>query len=400
MEPKPYWQEPAPLECDTESLEERVEGDELWVRPTPCIFYPTSGGQRADRGRLGDREVLDVRLEDEAVWLRLAERPSPGMLRQQVDPEARRDHSEQHSGQHLLSAVFIELQGAATLSFHMGATVSTIELDTAELEDAQLRRAEARAWELIRECRPLRVLYPEAREAAAMPLRKEPQVEGSLRVIEIEGVDLSACGGTHVANTGALGALFIGRRERIRGRWRVEFVVGERALRAAGSALTGARSLAETLSCGPEELAERVEVLRADAVALGKTRRKLESLEAASEARELANSPDWETLPGGWRLLTREYDGRSPAALADLAGALCAGSGRILLACSREGGNGHLLLQRSRGDGPDLGALLRGLLEGVDGRGGGGPDRAQGRVTSAAAAGVLAEAGKRLTAGE
>ena len=402
MELKPYWREPAPLECDTESIEERREGDEIWVRPTPCVFYPASGGQRPDRGRLGDGEVLDVRLEDDAVWLRLDGRPAPEKLRQRVDAAARLDHSEQHSGQHLLSAVFIELFGAATLSFHMGAELSTIELDIDELADDLLLRAEARAWELIRENRPLRVLYPDAEKAAAMPLRKEPQVEGLLRVIEIEGVDLSPCGGTHVSGTGALGALFIGRRERIRGRWRVEFVAGGRALRAASAALRGNRALGEILSCAPEELEERVEALRGDSVALKRTRRKLESLEAAAEATRLTAAPDWEPCGGGWSLLLREFHDRSAAALGDLAGALCSEPGRILLACAVEGDGGHLLLQRSRGEGPDLGALLKELLEGAEGRGrgGGGPDRAMGRVAASAAPAMLAAARERLLAGE
>jgi alanyl-tRNA synthetase len=369
-----YWRELAPLSGETELIETRREDGQIWVRPQENIFYPESGGQLADRGRLGERELLDVQLREEEVWLRLDGEPGAGLLAAEVDGAHRRDHSAQHSGQHLLSAVCLDLLAAPTLSFHMGEESSTVELGIAELDDADLLRVELAVAERIRENRPIRALYPTLEEAARLPLRKAIQVEEDLRVIEIEGLDHSPCGGTHLSGTGELMVLWLGRRERIRGRWRVEFMAGERALAAAREALRDRRELADRLSCAGAELGERVGALQSELSRLRKSERRLVTLEAGVEAASLADDSGWEPHDGGWSLLVRNFGERAPADLDELAGALCAENSRILIAACREGGQGRLVFQRSRGEGPDLGGLFR--MIGV--RGGGGPDRARG----------------------
>lgn len=395
---KPYWRLPPPLSAETELLETRREGEEIWLLLAECIFYPASGGQRPDRGRLGEQAVADVQLRDGRTWLRVAREPQPGPLLQAVDAAARRDHSEQHSGQHLLSAVFLDLAGAATLSFHMGERVSTVELDldapSPELDAAVTGRCNA----LIRAGLPLRALYPTAAEAAELELRKEPGEHEQLRVIEIEGIDRSPCGGTHVAGTGELGALYLGRWERIRGRWRVEFRVGGRAHAEADAALRLRRELAEGLSCGAEELPRRVTSLREDAARLPGLRRRLRTLAAEAAARDLVSATGWRELASGWRWLEWEPGVEAAAEPGDVAGALCAEPGRLLLSHRRDGDLLRLHLQRSRGDGPHLGDLLGVELRRCGGRGGGGPDRAQGQAPASAAAGLLAALRRALGA--
>lgn len=395
---KPYWRAPAPLTATSALLERRVEEGAHWVRPADCVFYPESGGQRGDRGWLGAVEVLDVQEREGAVWLRLAGPPDDDAPRQRVDAEQRRDHSEQHSGQHLLSAVCLELLGAATLGFHMGETVSTVELDVDAVTDADLRRVESRVAERIRAALPIRVHYPDAAAAAALPLRKEPGAVETLRVVEIADCDFSPCGGTHLANTLELRALFLGRRERIRGRWRIEFLAGARAIAAAAAGLPRERELAEVLSCGVTELPERVAALRADAARLQKTERRLRELEGAALARELETAGDWETLAGGWTLLRRDCGDLEREVLGAAAAALCRTPERLLLFLRREPGRLDILCQRGRGPGPDMGALLRELLAEFDGRGGGGPDRAQGTLAETAGDRCLERARALLTA--
>lgn len=384
-----YWRDPAPLSAVSEVLAWRQEGDSFWLRLADCIFYPESGGQRADLGLVGGLPVRDVQLRGGDIWLRLDAAPPDGPLLQQVDAALRLDHSEQHSGQHLLSAVFIEQMGAATVGFHMGESVSSIELDTPRLDEADLRRAEIRAWELIRQCLPIRALFPEADALAAIPLRREPKVTENLRVVTIGDYDHSACGGTHLESSGELGAVFLGRRERIRGHWRVEFLAGGRALGAAATGLAALRDLAENLSCGSEELPGRLASLQREAARLPKLEKRLAALEAQAEALRLMETGVWECLPGGDLLLVEDFGERPPGVLSDLGAALCAGSGRLVLLACRWDGHGHLLFQRSRGEGPHLGDLMKRLLSGGQGQGGGGADRARCRLTETALSSVL-----------
>jgi len=393
---KPYWQDPPVLEGEAEVIATRRDERGLWARLDASLFYPESGGQPADHGWLGERRVLDVQETDGEVWHLLDGEPAAGRLAQRVDAARRRDHAEQHSGQHLLSAACVELLDAATVAFHMGEAVSTIELDTAELDGADLARVEDRVAALIREDRAITALYPTPAEAAALPLRKEAGVTEDLRVVRIEGYDWSACGGTHLSSTGAVGALFVGRRERIRGRWRVEFLAGDRARRAATEALRRQRHLARALGCAAGELEERVAALAGEAETLRKKARRLAALEFDAEAAALAAGPDWEDA-GDWRLLARDFGERPAAELGELARRLCEESGRCLLAACREEGRGRLLFQRSRGEGPHLGGLLEEMLAEAGGRGGGGPDRAQGGLPAGAdAAALLAAARARL----
>ncbi|MBN2169940.1 MAG: alanyl-tRNA editing protein [Candidatus Krumholzibacteriota bacterium] len=393
---KPYWQDPPVLEGEAAVLETRRDDRGVWARLDESLFYPESGGQPADAGWLGARRVLDVQEIGGAVWQLLDGEPAAGRLAQRVDAARRRDHAEQHSGQHLLSAACVERLDAATVAFHMGEAVSTIELDTAELDDADLARVEERVAEIIREDRPIEALYPTPAEAAALPLRKETGVTENLRVVRIEGYDWSACGGTHLRRTGEIGVLFTGRKERIRGRWRVEFVAGSRARRAAAQALRRQRDLARALGCAAGELEERVAALAGEIETLRRAARRLRALELDAEAATLAADAAWKDA-GGWRLLARDFGERPAAELGELARRLCEEPNRCLLAACREGAQGRLLFQRSRGEGPHLGALLKGLLAGAGGRGGGGPDRAQGGVEDpAAAARILADAARRL----
>lgn len=387
-----YWRDDPPITGETEWSECSRDEGEIWVRPEESLFYPESGGQLADRGRLGERNVIDVQLRGDEVWLRLDGEPAPGPLRAEVDADRRRDHSAQHSGQHLLSAVCLELLEAPTLSFHMGEEVSTVELEIDSLDDVDVARVERAVAARIRENRPIRALYPSVEEAARMPLRKAIQVEEDLRVIEIEGVDHSPCGGTHLGSTGELMALWLGRRERIRGRWRIEFLAGERALLAARKALGQRRELGERLSCPGDEITARVEALQDEAARLRKRERRLIALEAEIEATHLKSDSSWEGLAGGWSLLVRDFGERASAEISTLAGALCTEGSRILVAAWREGGRGRLLCQRTRGEGPDL----AGVFAAIGVRGGGGADRAQGACTAEEIGERMASAGEHL----
>jgi alanyl-tRNA synthetase len=196
-------------------------------------FYPESGGQPSDRGTLEGFQVLDVTDEGEAVVHWLDGKLAPGRVKGLVDWTRRFDHMQQHTGQHVLSAAFERTGHYRTVSFHLGAEVSSIDLDSDRLAERQLEEAEDVANRVAFEDRPVRISFRPAEEANRLELRKPTEREGDVRLIEIEGFDLSACGGTHVSRTGAIGIIAVRRFERMKGLTRVEFLCGRRALLAA-----------------------------------------------------------------------------------------------------------------------------------------------------------------------
>jgi len=202
-------------------------------------FYPDSGGQPSDAGAFGDVRVIDVVDVDDGRLLHVVDRaPSVTRLHGTIDWTRRFDHMQQHTGQHVLSAAFARLLNPRTESFHMGVEYSTIDL-AREVSAREVAQAEDEANRVVWEDRPVAIRFASAEEAAAMGLRKESKREGTLRLIDVEGFDLSACGGTHVARTGAIGIIAVSATERFRGGSRITFLCG-------GRALTGFRGLRDT----------------------------------------------------------------------------------------------------------------------------------------------------------
>jgi alanyl-tRNA synthetase len=194
-------------------------------------FYPSSGGQPFDLGFIGDNEVIEVVDEDDRVAHVLSTPTGVGPLTGRIDWARRFDHMQQHTGQHLLSAVLDELFGFPTLSFHMGEDVSSIEIGVKELADKQVDEAEARVNDLARGGPAVHISFQDAEQVAG--LRKQSERQGLLRIIEIEGIDKSACGGTHVRSLEETLPLQIRRLDKVRGNVRLEFVCGGRATKRA-----------------------------------------------------------------------------------------------------------------------------------------------------------------------
>src|SRR6188768_956517 len=186
-------------------------------------FYPTSGGQPFDLGTFGDVRVLDVVDGDDGRVLHVVDRvPSATTLHGAIDWTRRFDHMQQHTGQHVLSAAFDRLFKVRTESFHMGADYSTIDL-AREVSAGEMARAEDAANGVVWEDRPIHIKFATVEEAQSLGLRKESKRDGTLRLIDVEGFDLSACGGTHVARTGAIGIIAVSATEKVRGGSRVSF---------------------------------------------------------------------------------------------------------------------------------------------------------------------------------
>jgi alanyl-tRNA synthetase len=345
-------------------------------------FYPTSGGQPFDVGTLGPHRVVEVSAEDDGSVVHVLDMPdgsrpgdSPPQVGQTVhgtiDWSRRFDHMQQHSGQHVLSAAFDRLYAARTVSFHLGMASSTIDI-ARDLSREEIAIAETEANRVVWEDRPVTIRFVSAEEAVALPLRKEPTREGTLRLIEIAGFDLSACGGTHVAQTGAIGVIAIGALERFKGGQRVEFFCGGRALgrfRSMRDALGGAVRL---LSVLPDEVPGAIERLQTDARERQRAMSSLQHDLARYRADELAASAEH---IGARHVILRAVDADADG-LKSLAAAVVTKPGHtvVLVSTTRPA---LVVAARSKDGSVSASQVVGALTAKFGGRGGGKPDLAQ-----------------------
>jgi alanyl-tRNA synthetase len=337
-------------------------------------FYPTSGGQPHDLGTLNGIEIGEVVDEEDGRVAHLLSAPLDGSsVEGRVDWRRRFDHMQQHTGQHLLSAVLLELFGAQTVSFHLGAESSTIDIARGALDPDEIRRALERANEIVFENRPVTVTFRHSSED--LGLRKPTGREGMVRIVAIEGVDQSACGGTHVRATGEIGGVLIRRLEKVRGNVRVEFLCGMRAWKRAQAdyeALAGiARAFSSTLDETPGLVAATIEKLQESE----KARRKLAIEVAQARGRQLYG--DTQPAADGLRRVRRTVREITDELRAE-AQAFAGGEKAVFCAVVEEPPS--LLLAASKDSGVNAGQVVKEAVTQVGGRGGGSSTMAQGSV--------------------
>jgi alanyl-tRNA synthetase len=377
--------DPDLLEFDAHVVAARTVQDRPAVVLDRTAFYPEGGGQPADRGELGGVPVLDVQeLEGEVVHLLGGAAPS-GAVRGRVDPARRRDHLQQHHGQHLLSSAFETVLGAPTTSFHLGAELCTIDLDApaSRLDAAALRAAEARANDLVFRDLPVEARDFSPAELAALPLRKEA-LKGSRVVVVGDAasggiVDASPCGGTHPRRTGAVGAIAVLRAVKWGAGARVEFACGGRAVRLLAEASAELARAAEALRCAPADLAQAARRAAEELTARRKEAERLALALADGEAARLAGAEG--SLV---RLVLPVPGGGAAAWLRGVAQGLST-RGRTALLGAVEDGRGYLCFARPAGTGPAMGELLREAVKHLGGKGGGAAELAQGAGPEAGA---------------
>jgi alanyl-tRNA synthetase len=385
-----YYDQPELLEFDGVVDEVTMPSPDS---PRPAIFlresafYPTSGGQLHDTGWLaaGDGErvrVTEVADAEDCRVVHYLEAPvkaaTGATLHGSIDPERRRDHMQQHTGQHVLSAAFIEFFQYPTVSFHMGEDYCSIDLATDSLSAAQAVRAEKRANEIGFENRPVRIRYVRRGEAEKLGLRKLPPAErDELRLIEIADFDLSACGGTHVGTTGQIGSILLRKTEKTRQGIRVEFVCGSRAV---ASARRDFATLTEAAALYSSQLGDVPEMSRKSLEEVKAVRKQrdeaLEELAGAMATVAVREQPE---ING--RIVVKKSFVDRDINFAKLFAqkATRAGKPAIALVASTVTPAG-LVFAQTLGGAMDMGTLLKQVMASVGGRGGGGRDFAQGGV--------------------
>ena len=357
-------------------------------------FYPTSGGQPYDMGELGGAQVLEVIDRDDGEVVHVVSKPlSVGdRVAGAIEWARRFDHMQQHTGQHVLSAAFDRLCAARTESFHLGATSSTIDLGR-EVSPHEVAAVEDEANRVVWEDRPVTIRFATAEEAAAMPLRKESERTGSLRLIAIEDYDLSACGGTHVARTGAIGIIAIGRIEKFRSGTRVEFLCGARALVRFRLWRDAFAATQRNLSVEPAELAGAVERLQQESKSLQRTIRTQQEALATHTAAELVAR----AVPAADRLaIVETVEGWDAAGLKALATAAAAQEPRAAIALFSSTSPALAVVAKGKDASIDASAVVKALIARFGGKGGGKPDLAQGGGFSGARDELLATAKQLL----
>jgi len=365
-------------------------------RPTVILdrsaFYPTSGGQVFDMGWIlpggstgaSDRlRVAEVIEREDGQILHILE--SVGSIQKGsrihglIDADRRRDHMQQHSGQHVLSAAFVRLFDLPTVSFHMGAESCSIDLDTKSLTTAQIEAAEALANDVVMQNRAVRIRFVTQEEARGLGLRKIPPVErDQLRLIDVHDFDLTACGGTHVAATGEIGCILLRKTEKTRQGWRVEFVCGKRAVDTARRDYAVLAESGGLLSSHIWDISQQIRKLHEESRASRKSREQLlEELADLYASRLLTETPE----SGGRKIIVRIFPDRDLAFIKLLVQRLTRQSAAVVAFFAITSCQPALIFAQSAGQPFDMGALMKEMLARQGGRGGGSKDLAQGGPT-------------------
>lgn len=375
-----YYQDSHLIEFEARVIanSERVSG---WTAVTldRTAFYPTGGGQPSDTGTLNGLRVVEcIDDEKEGVLHMIQGRALEvgAAVKGRIDWLRRLDHMQQHTGQHIFSQAFVKLFNAPTRSFRVLDEACEIDVDLDNPTNEAIERAVELANNVIWENRVITIKQVTSQEASQLPLRKEPAREGDLRLIEIEGFDLTPCGGTHAYQTGEVGMIAVRSWERAKGLARIEFVAGMRALadyrRANRSARATAGLYSAALADTPELAARMIEENKQ----LHRRVRSLEEIAARVEAEELLVRAT--TSHDNIRIVSALFDNRDTESLKQLARSLISHSATIALLGSRDKDAARLVFARSADARGDMNALMADACTMLDGRGGGKPDLAQG----------------------
>jgi alanyl-tRNA synthetase len=336
-------------------------------------FYPEAGGQLGDRGTLAGVDVRDTQELDDGTIVHLVagELPAVGAsVTGELDWARRRQHMAQHTAQHLLSGTLLERAQAPTASARLGESTLTIDVARDRIPEAELAAAEDLANDIIDDDLAIRAWFPAPDELASLKLRRDPKVDADIRVVAIGDFDLSPCGGTHCARTSQLGSIRITGTERYKGMTRVTFTAARRARAELFTRDQLLRQLATQFSCGTSEVPAAIDKLRRDVDGSAAAVTALRSQLATAIVQSFAGTgPVVAAIPGDAELMR------------SVAGKLVAAGRDAILAVTDESTTAVMLL-RAAGSTLDCSALWKKMAAETPGRGGGRPERAEGKLSA------------------
>lgn len=384
-----YYTDPYATRFSAHVIETLSYDDHPAVILDRSAFYPTSGGQPADRGCLGNATVLDVvEREADGALVHVLSDPLTGReVQGEIAWERRFDHMQQHTGQHVLSAAFERMLGASTVGFHLGAEASTIDLDVQDLELEQILPIEVFANRVVWDNRAVEIRLVDEDSFEDMATNAPPDVEGPIRLIQIRGTsssynsdfDVNPCGGTHVSHTGEIGLIKIVGLEHRGDKTRIEFLCGGRALHDYEARRRITSILANRLTVGTSELNEAVERLQDENKELRHSERALRERLLDMESDQLAERA---VACGPYRVVGTVYQGRNPDELRTLA-RKAADHRNIVILLFSVNDRTHFCFARDETLDLDVNQLLQEACAQLDGKGGGRPEVAQGSAPPA-----------------
>ncbi|MBE2222118.1 MAG: alanyl-tRNA editing protein [Anaerolineae bacterium] len=379
MSNRRYYEDAYTTQFQANVVEKIIENKRQGLILDETYFYPESGGQPADWGKINGRSLthISIRESDEAVvhWLD-GDMGDVQVVTAVIDWPRRFDHMQQHTGQHILSQAFIQIAEAETLSFHLTENNLTIDVDRVDMTEAEITAVELRANQAVWANHPITVRFVTQDDVASLPLRKVPPVRnGRLRLIDIENYDLTACGGTHVSHTGSVGLIKIVKQEKRGDKTRIEFCCGNRALQDYAQKHTIVSDLTAELTTSAAEIMPSIIKIRQENKEAQRTIKKQKEALMTVEAQQIiANS----IQIGTTTVVKQTFAEDSPTDLRALAAQLTKQEGLIIL-FGQSGKRTQLLFSRSGNVSADMNQLLQAALAQMgDGGGGGSPQSAQG----------------------
>ena len=367
-------------EFDAQVLDCRANGDNFDVLLDRSAFYPTSGGQPFDTGVLDGARVVDVNVEDGNVWHTVTKPFDVGeRVHGSIDWERRFDHMQQHAADHMIAGTLHRLMGGVTIGLHISADVSTIDVAMPEgvtrISAEEVRQVEMEVNERIQRDVRIRCWFPSTEELETLPLRKKPTVNEHTRIVAIGDDEMVACGGTHPSTAGQIGLVKIVSVAPARGKMRVSFLAGKRALDDYLRCRETVQTAGELMSAGMDSLTAAIKAMQEKLHAAEYELLKLKKEQLLSQTSRLVESA--ELLPNGVRLAAQFVDADA-ALLKELASRLIEAPGLIALMGAKNGDQAVYVFGRSADVNVNMGALLRDSARPFGGKGGGRPDFAQG----------------------
>lgn len=361
-----YFDNPYQTEFEAEVLGRMEYQGKPAVILDQTVFYPEGGGQPSDQGKLSDVAVQHV-LEQDGKILHIVDQPVPGTtVTGKIDWDRRFDHMQQHAGQHVLSQCFDKLLSGRTMSFHLGEQISTLEIAIDSLTDADVDRVEACANQAVFQNREIKTYFVDGTELSQVPLRKPPQKQGRIRVVEVAGFDFSACGGTHPGRTGEIGLIKLLKRDKIRNNTRFEFVCGRRALWDYRSKHRILTDVSVKFSSGESDLPKAVDKFLLEHKDNLRALKKLRSQALQQEAQEIAREMQEPVL-------IKVFQDRPVQDVRQLALSLIQVPGRVVLFGVQVGSRVHVIMGRSEDLSLDMRDLIPVVSTLLNARGGGRP---------------------------
>lgn len=368
MSTKLYYAMPYETKWSTE-IEDIIETDnQIFVILKETAFYPEGGGQPSDTGTIDGIQVIDVQIKDNQIYHLVEKKPEIKHVECELNWNRRFDHMQQHTAQHLLSAVLEELYHIPTVSFHLGKDYTTIDVDTSELTKEQIDNIEHKCNTYIMNNLEIKTYFTTHEEVSKFPLRKLPKVIGDIRIVEIDGIDFSACAGTHVQRTGELSCFKLIKTEKHRGQTRMFFLSGWRAIHDYQASQLILDELSNHFKTNKQQLQDRISKLELEKKAVN---RELDTLKAENTAfhaeQILADQSE--------KVITLSFEEKTMKDLSTLAKYLLQKSSHIILFSSEI--DKKLLLQHNGNFPLHCGKLLRETIQEFEGKGGGNEVLAQ-----------------------